>query len=189
MLIHNIVCINLSLASAFVIISGIVQCRCLFEMKGNSTVKRGLQIYLFSKYVELFDTVFMVLRHKQRQITFLHVYHHSSILLLGDYAYAYAPWPPIGALIALNSLVHVFLYSYYACTAVLSSVSHIWKKRLTQLQILQFMLGLMECTFGYLYHGFCIYGIIYGFSMLILFSNFYYFAYVVANKKTNKKNT
>ena len=73
MLIHNIVCINLSLASAAVIIWGIVQCRCLFEMKENSTVKHGLHIYLFSKYVELFDTVFMVLRQKQRQITFLHV--------------------------------------------------------------------------------------------------------------------
>lgn len=117
----------------------------------------------------------------------MQVYHHSSIILLGNYAYEHAPWPPIGALIALNSVVHVFLYSYYASTAVLSSVSMVWKKRLTQLQILQFLIGLVECTIGYLYYGFCIYGIFYGLSMLLLFSNFYYFAYLAGSSKEQRK--
>ncbi|XP_060046223.1 potassium voltage-gated channel subfamily A member 1 isoform X3 [Erinaceus europaeus] len=35
----------------------------------------------FSKAVELLDTVFFVLRKKPEQITFLHVYHHSTMLL------------------------------------------------------------------------------------------------------------
>lgn len=33
--------------------------------------------YFFSKIVELLDTVFFVLRKKQSQVTFLHVYHHT----------------------------------------------------------------------------------------------------------------
>ncbi|XP_024884284.1 elongation of very long chain fatty acids protein 7-like, partial [Temnothorax curvispinosus] len=33
--------------------------------------------YFFAKITELLDTVFFVLRKKQSQITFLHVYHHT----------------------------------------------------------------------------------------------------------------
>lgn len=33
--------------------------------------------YYICKIIELLDTVFFVLRKKQRQISFLHLYHHS----------------------------------------------------------------------------------------------------------------
>jgi elongation of very long chain fatty acids protein 4 len=36
--------------------------------------------YFFSKSIELLDTVWMVLRKKNNQITFLHVFHHSSMV-------------------------------------------------------------------------------------------------------------
>jgi hypothetical protein len=46
-------------------------------------------IYIFTLYwyfflvrlIELFETVFFVLRKKQEQISFLHVYHHTSTLV------------------------------------------------------------------------------------------------------------
>ena len=34
------------------------------------------------KYVDLFDTVFMILRGNWRQVSFLHVYHHSSVIYI-----------------------------------------------------------------------------------------------------------
>lgn len=37
---------------------------------------RGAWWYFFSKVVDLLDTVFFVLRKKQNQVSFLHVYHH-----------------------------------------------------------------------------------------------------------------
>lgn len=36
--------------------------------------------YLIAKVIELFDTVFFVLRKKQNQVSFLHVYHHSIMV-------------------------------------------------------------------------------------------------------------
>lgn len=32
-----------------------------------------------NKYLEFFDTIFMVLRKKNEQLSFLHIYHHTSI--------------------------------------------------------------------------------------------------------------
>jgi hypothetical protein len=45
----------------------------------------------------------MILRHKRRQISFLHVYHHSSMLLLTDSCYHLYPWPAISVYLATNS--------------------------------------------------------------------------------------
>lgn len=106
------------------------------------------------------------------------VYHHSTILLLSDYAYHFYPWPAIGFMLALNSFVHVFLYFYYGQSALYQAQRPTWKKMMTQLQIVQFFIGLVQCTYGYLYYGFCVYGIFYGVSMVVLFSNFYYQAYI-----------
>ena len=115
---------------------------------------------------------------------YFQVYHHSTILLLADYSYHFVPWPAVSVTIGLNSFVHVFLYLYYGQSALYPSHRPVWKKRLTELQLAQFLVGLIDCTVGYLYHGFCIYGIFYGVSMMGLFGNFYYHAYL---KKSLRK--
>ena len=128
--------------------------------------------------LELLDTLFMVLRHKSRQISFLHVYHHSSMLLLSDLARLYYSWPCIAVFLAMNSFVHVMLYLYYGLTALHPDDPPTWKKQMTQVQIAQFLVGMFIALFGYLYHSYCIYSILYGLTMTYLFSSFYYHAYI-----------
>ena len=38
--------------------------------------------YFISKHIELLDTLIFVLRKQYRQVTFLHVYHHSTMPIL-----------------------------------------------------------------------------------------------------------
>ncbi len=45
-------------------------------------LRHGYFVYWMSKFVELMDTMYMILRHRTHQISFLHVWHHSSITLL-----------------------------------------------------------------------------------------------------------
>ena len=106
------------------------------------------------------------------------MYHHASILLLSDYAYHVTPWPAIGVMLGLNSFVHVFLYLYYGQSALNPSQRPQWKQQMTQLQMFQFVIGIIHSSVGYLHHGFCVYSIFYGFSMLGLFGNFYYHAFL-----------
>lgn len=50
---------------------------CLFQMA------RAVWLYYMCKVTELLDTVFFVLRKKQNQISFLHVYHHTLMPICG----------------------------------------------------------------------------------------------------------
>jgi len=38
-------------------------------------------MYFLLKILDLTDTIFFVLRKKQNQVTFLHIYHHIGIIL------------------------------------------------------------------------------------------------------------
>ncbi|XP_057309923.1 elongation of very long chain fatty acids protein 4-like [Hydractinia symbiolongicarpus] len=188
MIVYNIVCVLLSVVAAGLLFYGAIISGAVYAFTENYYVKTGLMVYTVSKNVELLDTLFMILRHKWRQISFLHVFHHSTILVLGNYAWIYAPFPPVAIVIGLNSVVHIFLYAYYANSAVSSSQQPTWKKRLTQFQIAQFVFDLFFSIEGYLHHGFCIYSIMYGSSMMILFGHFYYIAYI-KKKPDAKKST
>ena len=56
------------------------------------------------------------------------------------------------------------------------------------MQMTQFVIAMVHGTYGYLYHGFCIYSILYGLGMLSLFSNFYYRAFIAKKKpRADKK--
>lgn len=44
---------------------------------------RAVWLYYMCKITELLDTVFFVLRKKQNQISFLHVYHHTLMPICG----------------------------------------------------------------------------------------------------------
>ena len=159
----------------------------LYVMKSSSSLTPIFQVYWITKNIELLDTVFMVLRHKARQITVLHIFHHSSMILLSDYAYHHTPWPAIAVFLCLNSMVHVVLYIYYGLTAMNPENPPLWKQRLTEIQIAQFLIDMVFAGFGYLYHGFCIYGILYGVIMTYMFSSFYYQAYIKAKNHLKRK--
>ncbi|XP_053159960.1 elongation of very long chain fatty acids protein 7 isoform X4 [Hemicordylus capensis] len=50
-------------------------------------------LYYFSKFIELLDTVFFVLRKKNGQVTFLHVFHHSIMPWTWWFGVKFAPDP------------------------------------------------------------------------------------------------
>mmetsp|Transcript_32447 Transcript_32447/g.55291 ORF Transcript_32447/g.55291 Transcript_32447/m.55291 type:complete len:355 (-) Transcript_32447:171-1235(-) len=102
----------------------------------NSGASYAVWVHYCDKYLEFFDTYFMILRGKMDQVSFLHIYHHTTIAWAWWIAMTYSPGGDIyfGAL--LNSLIHVLMYSYYALA--LMKVSCPWKRYLTQAQLLQF---------------------------------------------------
>lgn len=97
--------------------------------------------YLF-KVWELFDTVLLVL--KGHDLTFLHVYHHCLTFVLCYTQFvgqSTVQWVPI----TLNLIVHTFMYWYYAMASI--GIQCWWKKYLTTMQIIQFVLDIGFCYF------------------------------------------
>jgi hypothetical protein len=94
-----------------------------------------MYMYYLSKYLEFADTILMIVLRK-RQLTVLHLFHHSVIAPLsllwisGGWTLAW-----IGAF--MNTVIHVFMYSHYAL-ALLDGVGFRYKKYLTSAQIIQF---------------------------------------------------
>ncbi|XP_045214688.2 elongation of very long chain fatty acids protein 5-like [Mercenaria mercenaria] len=168
---------------------GLYHAESTFDGRPSELLVPVYKLYWFMKIFELLDTVFMVLRHKQRQISFLHIYHHGSMLILGDIAFHFYPYTAFATYLGLNSAVHVLLYFYYGLSALYPDNPPQWKKFLTQFQIIQFFIDLIHATIGYLYHNYCIYGILYGLTMVTLFSNFYYKAYVKKRAPVSKPET
>ena len=55
---------------------------------------RITHIFYLSKFIEFLDTVFFILRKKNNQVSFLHVYHHVSITIMW---YILSTWYPNGS--------------------------------------------------------------------------------------------
>lgn len=97
--------------------------------------------YWMSKFGDLADTVFFVLRKKHNQITTLHLYHHSVVPLLGWLAiWLRCTAPGVSLFTFLNSAVHVIMYTYYALAALGPELKKYlwWKQYITQIQLTQF---------------------------------------------------
>ncbi|XP_013413182.1 elongation of very long chain fatty acids protein 2-like [Lingula anatina] len=146
-------------------------------------VAKVLWWYFFSKAIELMDTVLMVLRKKNDQVTFLHWFHHISMLNIWWWVMVFAPGGLSSHGSSLNCLVHVVMYLYYGLSAIPSVRKHLWwKKYITKFQLIQFCITLShtlnsfrnQCHYPvwgkYLLTGYMV-------LMLILFMNFYVHAY------------
>lgn len=122
---------------------------------------RGVYLYFLAKISELLDTVFFVLRKRERQISFLHMYHHTVMPMISWGATKYYPgghgtfigksyWflfqkksislflfdfiPYLGT---INSFVHIVMYSYYLLSAFGPKIQKYlwWKKHITNMQM------------------------------------------------------
>ncbi len=139
-------------------------------------------MHAFSKVVDFIDTAILIVSGKQ--LSFLHTYHHSSIGLIWFYLYnenvnsAY-----FGAM--LNSIVHTIMYFYFNYSYNLRYI----KSWITRMQIMQFIILIIHPTiFIYntenrWYKKLACFQMLYQFSMIILFGNFYYKNYIFSKQK------
>ena len=153
--------------------------------RGSNGFKISFLVWVHynNKYVELLDTVWMVLRKKNNQVSFLHCYHHILLIWAwycvckietGGDSY-------FGA--AVNSFIHVIMYGYY--TLALLGIDCPWKKWITNCQMLQFCVCLAHSCYVYLkgnlpkelplLQAFVM------LNMLVLFGNFYVKTYSKKN--------
>ncbi|XP_055038128.1 very long chain fatty acid elongase 2 isoform X1 [Misgurnus anguillicaudatus] len=157
-----------------------LQCQGLHEAgDADIRVAKVLWWYYFSKLIEFLDTIFIVLRKKNSQISFLHVYHHASMFNIW---WCVLNWIPCGQSFfgpTLNSFIHILMYSYYGLSTIPSMHKYLWWKRyLTQAQLVQFVLTITHTVSAWVVPcGFplgCLkFQTFYMVTLVILFVNFY----------------
>ncbi|XP_073819156.1 very long chain fatty acid elongase AAEL008004 [Musca autumnalis] len=103
---------------------------------------RAVWLYYIAKITELLDTVFFVLRKKDRQISFLHLYHHTLMPVCAFIGVKYFAGGHGTLLGFINSFIHIIMYAYYLLSAMGPKVQKYlwWKKYITILQIVQFLI-------------------------------------------------
>jgi elongation of very long chain fatty acids protein 6 len=148
-------------------------------------------LFCFSKFPELVDTLFIVLR--KQKLIFLHWYHHVTVFIYCWYHYA-VQLRPAQWFVTLNFLVHSIMYSYFALRASGRVRPPIWVNMfITFLQLLQMVVGVsinvfiyqqmtadqtwhcdgqVETSYFFVYWSFAMY-----FSYFVLFAHFFWCAY------------
>lgn len=102
----------------------------------GSEMAQLVWIFTYSKVIEFLDTVFMVFEGRYRQVSFLHVYHHVTILSYWFSILWLAPGSDAYFSLAGNSYIHVLMYGYYLLASF--GYSPWWKYYITKAQIFQF---------------------------------------------------
>jgi hypothetical protein len=151
----------------------------------------GCWWYYFSKFTEFFDTFFFVLRKRYDQVSTLHVIHHGIMPVSVWWGVKFTPGGHSSFFGFLNTFVHIIMYTYYMLAAMGPKVQKYlwWKKYLTVLQMVQFVLVMIHSFQLFIWND-CNYPI--GFAYFIgahavmfyfLFANFYKSTYKQDKKK------
>jgi elongation of very long chain fatty acids protein 4 len=94
-------------------------------------------VHYLSKFLDWFDTLWILMKKNRQQLSFLHVYHHATIGMvwgfllrsgIGNGTTRYGAW--------INSLTHVIMYSHYLWTSF--GFKNPYKAWITRWQIGQF---------------------------------------------------
>jgi len=157
-----------------------------------------LWLFYVSKIWDFWDTIFIVIGKKWRQLSFLHVYHHTTIFLFYWINVKVLYDGDIFVTILLNGFIHTVMYTYYFISMHTKipetgkSLNIWWKSSLTLFQLAQFLCMMTQASV--LVMGGCnqvsrevtmIY-FVYILSLFFLFSQFFVSSYMKPKKrKTN----
>lgn len=123
-----------------------------FNVK-DPPVANLLWLFYISKVWDFWDTIFIVLGKKWRQLSFLHVYHHFTTFLLYWLNANVLYDGDIYLTILLNGFIHTVMYTYYfICMHTKDpktgkSLPIWWKSSLTSFQLIQFTLMMSQATY------------------------------------------
>ncbi|XP_076245139.1 very long chain fatty acid elongase 7-like [Calliopsis andreniformis] len=143
------------------------------------------------KLVDFIETFMFVLRKKNRQISFLHLYHHVSTFLI---AWVYTKYWPHGMSLTITNVncgIHVIMYTYYLLATFGPGIQPYLqplKPIITITQMVQFVgliLYSLQGMFPYCHHQLIPASIIIVNLMInfVLFYNFYKQNYTVKKNK------
>lgn len=206
---HNI---NLTALSAYMCIEILRQAFFVnnYSLFGNGVdqsprgygMARILYIFYLSKILEFIDTMIMAFKKNDRQISFLHLYHHSSIFFVWWIIIRYGPGGEAYFSAALNSFIHVLMYGYYLWSTFASKLAEgrkphpfhptYYKKYITSMQMTQFTCMLIQsiCDLWFIPNHYprpLVWILFfYMFTMLGLFANFFIRNYIAPKPKAKK---
>jgi hypothetical protein len=143
----------------------------------NDKIAYYVYLHYISKYIDYLDTIFMILRKKNNQLSFLHVYHHATVapcwgcLVFIGHGNGTAAF---GCLV--NALIHTIMYAHYFYTSF--GFKNPFKQIITQAQIAQFLICQGHSVAAVLYEEsvpsyFAVIQFLYHVSMVYLFRKFY----------------
>lgn len=167
---------------------------------GSGSTGLWVQLFILSKFPELFDTFFIVIHKKP--LIFLHWYHHITVLAYCWHSYVTKS--PVGIFFCvMNYSVHAIMYGYYFLMAVRMKPKWLNAMFITTAQISQMVVGVVVTLMGFYYYrlegsvsdggtchiqkenntaAFLMYG-----SYLFLFAQFFIGRYFQVKAKASKK--
>lgn len=130
-----------------------MKCLSLNPVEGRNfalNVYMGHYQFFSNKVLDLGDTIFFVFRKRQSQITFLHVFHHVTMVAVVWIFGRYTPGTEASMAGLVNLVIHVVMYSYYFLASFGDRFASIlrFKRYLTIMQIMQFLFVLAHCLFA-----------------------------------------
>lgn len=154
-----------------------------------------LWIFYASKIFDFWDTTFIILGKKWRQLSLLHVYHHFTIFLFYWVNINCCYDADIYLTVFLNGFIHTVMYTYYFICMhnkdpeTGKSIPIWWKSSLTMLQMIQFLCMMSQSSYLLITGSksaskrlLSLY-LAYIFSLLLLFGQFYVSSYTKKPKK------
>ncbi|XP_052749579.1 elongation of very long chain fatty acids protein AAEL008004-like [Galleria mellonella] len=98
--------------------------------------------YMVTKVLDLFDTVFFIIRKKYDHVTFLHMYHHVFMVVIAWLCLKYDPSDHWAFMASINCIIHGIISTHYGITSLGPGYEKYiwWKKYLTLVQSIQFVL-------------------------------------------------
>ncbi|CAL1352659.1 unnamed protein product [Linum trigynum] len=149
-------------------------------------------VFYLSKIYEYVDTLLIILSSSaSRRLSFLHVYHHATVVVM-CYISLHTAQSMYPGILVTNSVVHVVMYLYYLMCSLGKRPT--WKKLVTDCQIVQFYssFGIMALIFYYHFTGDGCSGIwgwcfdsVFIASLLFLFLDFHTKTYMKSKNEVN----
>ncbi|KAJ9598712.1 hypothetical protein L9F63_010598, partial [Diploptera punctata] len=107
---------------------------------------RAVYFYYILKIVDLLDTMFLILRKKYRKVTWLHLYQHAGMVMIGWIWARYFAGGHGTLTVLFNCLAQMCMYLHYLMTSLRPKLKENmwWKKYLQRLYVFQFVLLLLH---------------------------------------------